>query len=206
MVFKAFKLATISVDFAYLQWGQAFGSYNVSMKSTIKVLTLHSRVWGSIKKLNYFSNLQIWESSFKILIILFFVRVFHFLYFQLKHFPLGVFSFWSSFHVCSLICKSKLTCLTFIQVFICFTLISLRLIVLMFLHCSFFQLLSLSMEPLQPPQNFKFHCIYSQNKPTSITSFNSNQPPNLVPSPNPLSNVNLWIFVEKTKRKWMEYE
>jgi hypothetical protein len=93
MVFKAFKLATIIVDFAYLQWGQALGSYNISMKSTIKVLTLHSEVWGSIKKLNYFSNLQICESTFIILIILFFVRVLHFLYFQLEHFPLGVFSF-----------------------------------------------------------------------------------------------------------------
>ncbi len=62
------------------------------------------------------------------------------------------------------------------------------------------------MEPLQPPQNFKFHCIYSQNEPTNIISFNSNQPPNLVPFAKPLSDVNLWIFVEKTKRKRKEYE
>jgi hypothetical protein len=62
------------------------------------------------------------------------------------------------------------------------------------------------MEPLQPPQNFKFNCIYFQNEPTNIIFFNSNQPPNLVPFPKPLFDVNLWIFVEKTKRKRKEYE
>jgi hypothetical protein len=62
------------------------------------------------------------------------------------------------------------------------------------------------MEPLQPPQNFKFYCISSQNELTNITSSNSNQPPNLVPCPNPFFDVNLWIFVEKTEKKQKEYE
>ncbi len=41
----------------------------------------------------------------------------------------------------------------------------------------------------------------------SITFFSSNQTPNLNPSPNPLSNVDLWICVKGTKRKLQrEYE
>jgi hypothetical protein len=64
----------------------------------------------------------------------------------------------------------------------------------------------LDMPPLQPPQNFKFHCFYYQIDALGVTP-SSNQPPNPIPSNlEPLYNVDMWIFVEGTKRKWKGYD
>jgi hypothetical protein len=61
------------------------------------------------------------------------------------------------------------------------------------------------MAPLQPPHNFKFHCFFFEIDASNITSF-SNQPPNPIPSNlEPLFDVDMWIFVEKTQRKWKGY-
>jgi hypothetical protein len=62
------------------------------------------------------------------------------------------------------------------------------------------------MAPLQPPQNFKFHCLFFQIDALGVAS-SSNQPPNLIPSNfEPLSDVDMWIYIGKTKRKWKGYD
>ncbi len=64
----------------------------------------------------------------------------------------------------------------------------------------------LNMAPLQPPQNFKFHSLFYQIDALGVIS-SSNQPPNHVPfNLEPLSNVDMWIYVEETKRKWKGYD
>jgi hypothetical protein len=66
----------------------------------------------------------------------------------------------------------------------------------------FFQLMSLSMVPLQLVQNFKFHCIFLK----VIQPIFNNQITNLIPSLEPLFNVHLWVIVEENKRKRKDYE
>jgi hypothetical protein len=62
------------------------------------------------------------------------------------------------------------------------------------------------MAPLQPPKDFKFHKFFFHIKSNNVTSSSTNQTPILAPVIEPLSDANLWIFVEKTKRKRKEYE
>jgi hypothetical protein len=62
------------------------------------------------------------------------------------------------------------------------------------------------MVPLQPLKDFKFHKVFFHIESNNVTPSSTNQTPILAPAIEPLSNANLWIFVEKTKRKRKEYE
>jgi len=60
----------------------------------------------------------------------------------------------------------------------------------------------LNMAPLQPPQNFEVDCLFYQIDALNVAS-SSNQPPNPIPSNfEPFFNVDMWIYVENTTRKW----
>jgi len=58
---------------------------------------------------------------------------------------------------------------------------------------------------LQPPKDFKFHKFFFHIMSSNLISSNTNQTPILTPI-EPLSDANLWIFVEKTKRKRKAYK
>jgi hypothetical protein len=62
------------------------------------------------------------------------------------------------------------------------------------------------MAPLQPPKKLKIPSYFFQIDASTVASF-SNQPPNPIPFDlEPLFNVDMWIFVEETKKKQKDYE
>jgi hypothetical protein len=67
-------------------------------------------------------------------------------------------------------------------------------------------LFPLNMAPLQPLKDFKFHKFFFHIESNNVASSSTNQTPILAPTIEPISDANLWIFVEKTKRKRKEYE
>jgi len=60
------------------------------------------------------------------------------------------------------------------------------------------------MAPLQPLHNLKFHRFFFQIESINVASSINNQPPPFFIES--FSNANLWICMEKIKRKRKDYE